>query len=204
LIRESHSLFSGMETNPDGRLNNLRVDTFPVGTAKICDTDIGFTYALWSWRGRLHSVPENWIFPTLTVSALWDLWIDGMPGQFIRPFRFFKSSDCGTPKCVGRLSKARNTMEYVLGKCGKQIVELKAMGKKERDELFAATYLKICKEFNPHEEDAFSRNPKLQAWSYVTFYENTLHASNRPTRTVRTRRIASSGRLQPSSRKRKS
>jgi len=76
------------------------------------DADPRFT--TWTWKGRLHPVPENWLFPSTDVKATWNLWHFGHVGDRIRPLRCLKKHDLnGTSVQTTLWSKTRGVMEEI-------------------------------------------------------------------------------------------
>jgi hypothetical protein len=74
-------------------------------------TDHGKQYRQWSWEGRLHPVPKDWVFPLaqLTCEQLWRRWFFGEADRHIAPYRHLRSFDVGR-KMSSYLAQAANVI----------------------------------------------------------------------------------------------
>jgi hypothetical protein len=70
-------------------------------------------FQLWTWGGRLHMVPQGWIFPSTNVKDTWNLWHFGHLTDKIRPLRLIKKFDLGTDAQVSLVSKTRGVMDAI-------------------------------------------------------------------------------------------
>ena len=86
--------------------------TLASAASLLMDADPRFS--MWTWKGRLHPVPEGWKFPSTDVKATWNLWHYGHLGDRIRPLRHLRKHDLdGTSVQVALWSKASGVMEEV-------------------------------------------------------------------------------------------
>ena len=70
-------------------------------------------FQLWAWGGKLHMVPEGWIFPSTNVKDTWNLWHFGHLADRIRPLRYLKKYDLGSKAQVTVWSKTRGVMQAI-------------------------------------------------------------------------------------------
>jgi hypothetical protein len=61
-------------------------------TAPI-DPSVDPRFQLWSWGGRLHMVPQGWVYPSTNIKDTWNLWHFGHLADKIRPLRCLKKFD---------------------------------------------------------------------------------------------------------------
>jgi hypothetical protein len=59
----------------------------------LIDPNVDSRFQLWSWGGRLHMVPQGWIFPSTNLKDTWNLWHFGHLSDKIRPLRCLKKFD---------------------------------------------------------------------------------------------------------------
>ena len=57
------------------------------------DPSVDPRFQLWSWGGRLHMVPQGWLFPSTNIKDTWNLWHFGHLADKIRPLRCLKKFD---------------------------------------------------------------------------------------------------------------
>ena len=71
-------------------------------------------FKTWTWKGRVHPVPEGWKFPATDVKATWNLWHFGHVGDSIRPLRYLKKWDLDGSAVQSSLwSKTSGVMEEI-------------------------------------------------------------------------------------------
>jgi hypothetical protein len=70
-------------------------------------------FQLWAWGGKLHMVPEGWMFPSTNVKDTWNLWHFGHHADKIRPLRYLKKCDVGSAAQVTVWSKTKGVMQAV-------------------------------------------------------------------------------------------
>lgn len=72
-------------------------------------------FKLWSWRGKLHMVPEGWVFPSTNVKDTWQLWHFGHLADQIRPLRYLKKVDLSGGGQIALWSKTHGVMTAIAG-----------------------------------------------------------------------------------------
>jgi hypothetical protein len=77
---------------------------------QFTDADADPRFQLWTWKGRLHMVPEGWQFPSTDVKATWNLWYYGHVHDRIRPLRHLKKADLQGSAQVTLWSKTNGVM----------------------------------------------------------------------------------------------
>ena len=92
-------------------------------------------FQLWSWKGRMHMVPETWKFPKTDVKATWNLWHYGHIEEKIRPLRYLKKADLQGSAQITLWSKANG----VMGAIAATMVEMKVVEAVEAVTKLAAT-----------------------------------------------------------------
>jgi len=91
------------------------------------------------WGGRLHPVPQGWIFGSFNARLLWNLWWDGE--SQCAPYRHLHTYDLSDKKSRTLFIKAGRVMNRLLLAAGKTSAEVAKMGcTSERDDLFDAAY----------------------------------------------------------------
>jgi len=145
------------------------------------------TYAMFTWGGRMHPVPEDYEFPRrdITVRSIFDYWFDGDPAKNYQPFRKLKGFDLSS-KCSKRmLSKASGVIKVLL-KSG-NVTETEVAGMNdfaERDRLFERYYMQMFHSLYPNsDESAFDRR-RIGDLTYSHVYD-LLHPKVEPAATRR-------------------
>jgi len=78
------------------------------------DVEFDPRFTTWTWKGRVHPVPEGWKFPATDVKATWNLWHFGHVGDRIRPLRHLRKWDLdGTAKQIALWSKTSGVMSEI-------------------------------------------------------------------------------------------
>ena len=67
-------------------------------------------FNLWMWKGRMHMVPEGWLFPSTTMKETWNLWHFGHVQDRVRPLRYLKKVDLQSDTQVTLWSKTAGVM----------------------------------------------------------------------------------------------
>lgn len=70
----------------------------------------GGEWRTWTWGGKLHPVPEDFIWPTITVKLMWDLWHFGNREEQICPYKRLNNYDLKQQTQKVSLSKAKRVM----------------------------------------------------------------------------------------------
>jgi hypothetical protein len=83
----------------------------PIGQLTNIDADPRFQ--LWTWKGRMHMVPEGWQFPSTDVKATWNLWYYGHVQDRIRPLRYLKKADLQGSTQITQWSKTNGVMAAI-------------------------------------------------------------------------------------------
>jgi hypothetical protein len=91
-------------------------------------------FQLWTWKGKLHMVPEGWRFPTTDVKSTWNLWHFGHVQDRVRPLRYLKKVDLVGASQFSLWSKCRGVMTAV----AKQMIEMKVVDSIEGVERMSA------------------------------------------------------------------
>jgi hypothetical protein len=89
-----------------------RLASAPVSTAPI-DPTTDPRFQLWSWGGRLHMVPQGWLFPSTNLKDTWNLWHFGHVADKIRPLRCLKKFDLASGAQVTLWAKANGVMKAI-------------------------------------------------------------------------------------------
>ncbi|KAH9133211.1 hypothetical protein AeRB84_020668 [Aphanomyces euteiches] len=55
-------------------------------------------YDVFMWGGRLHKLPEDFVFPSVDLATGWKLWFCGNPAQKLLPFQSISTLDLATRK----------------------------------------------------------------------------------------------------------
>jgi hypothetical protein len=111
-------------------VNQLRTelrDAIPATTTsspspnQLTDVDADPRFQLWTWKGRMHMVPEGWQLPSTDVKATWNLWYYGHVQDRIRPLRHLKKADLQGSTQITQWSKTNG----VMGAIAATMVEMK-------------------------------------------------------------------------------
>jgi hypothetical protein len=117
------------------RLNGPVNDDSPAATN---NTD----YRTFFWGGKCHFLPENFLFPRCTVSALWRFWIWGDENKNLIPFNQIDPQSLDK-KHRPALSKARKVMDKLIASSQHSLEELAIMPKAEVDAALTTSYSSI-------------------------------------------------------------
>ena len=90
---------------------------------QLLDIDADPRFQLWTWKGRMHMVPEGWLFPSTDVKTTWNLWHYGHMEARIRPLRHLKKVDLQGSAQITLWSKTNGVMAAV----AVMMVEMKAV-----------------------------------------------------------------------------
>jgi hypothetical protein len=101
----------------------------------LSDPTLDPRFHLWSWGGRMHMVPQDWLFPSTSVKAMWNLWHFGHIGERIRPLRYLQKSDFKNASQITLWSKTRGVMTEI----AHIMVEMKLVQSIEDVEKLSAT-----------------------------------------------------------------
>jgi hypothetical protein len=91
-------------------------------------------FQLWTWKGRLHMVPEGWRFPSTDVKSTWNLWHFGHVEDRVRPLRYLKKIDLVGASQYTLWSKCRGVMKAIAA----EMVEMKVVQTIEEVEKMSA------------------------------------------------------------------
>jgi hypothetical protein len=84
-------------------------------------------FQLWSWGGKLHMVPQGWIFPSTNIKDSWNLWHFGHLTDKIRPLRCLKKIDLVGAAQITLWSKTSGVVKAM----SQVMVEMKLVDKLE-------------------------------------------------------------------------
>jgi hypothetical protein len=70
-------------------------------------------FQVWTWGGKLHMVPQDWIFPSANVKDTWNLWHFGHLTDKIRPLRYLKKYNLGSAGQITLWSKTSGVMQAI-------------------------------------------------------------------------------------------
>ena len=82
----------------------------PSSTLVPLDPTADPRFNLWMWKGRMHMVPEGWLFPSTTMKEMWNLWHFGHVQDRVRPLRYLKKVDLQSNTQVTLWSKTAGVM----------------------------------------------------------------------------------------------
>jgi hypothetical protein len=123
---------------------------------------------LWTWKGRLHPVPEGFRFPKCTTKAVWDLWWDGLPVERIKPLRHLKSFDLSRAD-GNNMSKARKVLKALTGELTDE--DVSALSISDRDNLFQDRYLQLFRKMYPDQSEDHHDRRRIGDLTYMTVYD---------------------------------
>jgi hypothetical protein len=84
----------------------------PVSQEAI-DPNMDPRFQLWSWGGKLHMVPQGWVFPSTNIKDTWSLWHFGHVTDKIRPLRCLKKMDLTGAGQITLWSKASGVVKAI-------------------------------------------------------------------------------------------
>ena len=68
-------------------------ETLASASTAPVDPSVDPRFQLWSWGGRLHMVPQGWVFPSTNIKDTWNLWHFGHLTDKMCPLRCLKKFD---------------------------------------------------------------------------------------------------------------
>jgi len=89
------------------------VDTPGLASQAAIDPNTDPRFQLWSWGGKLHMVPQGWIFPSTNIKDTWNLWHFGHLTDKIRPLRCLKKMDLTGAAQTTLWSKTSGVMKAI-------------------------------------------------------------------------------------------
>ena len=154
--------------------------------SSITSNEASGDHETWTWGGRFHMVPEDFVFPKTTVAEMWNLWWKGFPNRRIGPLRFLKQFDVDV-KVRSFLSRAKKVMDLIVSKCLSEqrvstATEIADLSDPERDALLADMFVMIWKEHYPQDSMEELDRRRLGEKSYLTWYDIITARTRRPRR----------------------
>ena len=115
-IDDMRGLIHGAMSELSNQYRELHIRPQPPAAETFIDPNIDPRFQLWTWGGRMHMVPQNWILPTLNIKDTWNLWHFGHITDKIRPLRYLKKIDLnGDSKQITLWSKTNGVMKAIAG-----------------------------------------------------------------------------------------
>jgi hypothetical protein len=71
-------------------------------------------FLVWTWKGAMHPVPEDWCVPSTDMKATWNLWHFGHVQDKIRPLRHLKKIDLQTDNDIALWSKTKGVVAEIV------------------------------------------------------------------------------------------
>lgn len=93
----------------------------------VIDPNTDPRFRQWLWGGKLHMVPEKWLFPSTNIKDSWNLWHFGHLTDKIRPLRFLKKMDLVSAAQITLWSKTSGVVRAI----SQVMVEMKVVDKVE-------------------------------------------------------------------------
>jgi hypothetical protein len=113
-VDDIKALLNSVVTQMRAELRNaLPATSHTPATSQPLDPLADPRFHLWTWRGKMHMVPEGWRFPSTDVKATWNLWYFGHVQERIRPLRYLKKADLMTSSQITVWSKCRGVMKAI-------------------------------------------------------------------------------------------
>ncbi len=149
-------------------------------------------YPMWTWGGRLHMVPKDFLFPNCTSKALWDYWFFGINvPQKIRPFRVFKNNELHKASCQVKLKKARIFINILLRSLNNiTIADIINKDYEASSRIFETAFDKVCNEIvearNEQNESNGNRAKKsrFSQLKWATIFNDTVKYRLFPSKSV--------------------
>mmetsp|Transcript_10401 Transcript_10401/g.15818 ORF Transcript_10401/g.15818 Transcript_10401/m.15818 type:complete len:430 (+) Transcript_10401:89-1378(+) len=133
--------------------------------------------AEWSpfmWGGGLHWIPENYVFPAMTVRQLWNRWLYGNKAEGICPYRLVGMQSISSSQ-KPKFSKAKYVMDILLKICEDKgygsASEISKISNTLTNKLFSESFIAAV-----GSNDAMSS--RLAELSYITVYNKLKKIEN--------------------------
>jgi len=134
-------------------------------------TDTNNAYKTWSWKGRVHPVPEDFDFPSDNLSNIWNLWWDGRPSERIAPYRKLQPYDLDKKSMRTRFIKARKVMEFITQNTGKSANDIPSSTSAEKVTFLQDAYVRIFQEWYGDLSTLQLDRRTLATMSFMSFYD---------------------------------
>ncbi|KDO30642.1 hypothetical protein SPRG_04543 [Saprolegnia parasitica CBS 223.65] len=135
-----------------------------------------------SWGGRSHPVPADFVLPPCTVHRLWCMWYEGIPASGIGPLRKLRSFDLTKLSDRSKLSKARKVIETVVLAAGhSHETNVASMAPKARAAVFKLGFRRTATNLRKRLVPRFEWGARrIDEMRYVTFYDLVLKSKSTP------------------------
>jgi hypothetical protein len=125
----------------------------------------------WLWKGRFHPVPQDFVFPTDSITNLWNLWWNGKPVSGIGPYRKLETYDIDKKTHRNFFIKARKVVTFVVSHSGVSVQVIASASYEEQIRLLRDSYNNIYDEWYGESSAARLDKRSLSTMSYLSFYE---------------------------------
>jgi hypothetical protein len=178
----THSQIAAMINDLKSSVNTSIVQAIEQHTANLGGTAMPFShdsspsqqFQTWMWKDRLHPVPQSFKFPKCNVRSLWDLWWVGNATERIAPYRGLKAFDLDNKNDNQLLSKAKFVITTLIKYSNDSNLDGRALQRlpaRERDRAFETSFIAICKELFPSEDNESIDRRKIGDISFITLYD---------------------------------
>ncbi|KDO23619.1 hypothetical protein SPRG_11066 [Saprolegnia parasitica CBS 223.65] len=135
-----------------------------------------------SWDGRSHPVPADFVLPPCTVHRLWCMWYEGIPASGIGPLRKLRSFDLTKLSDRSKLSKARKVIETVVLAAGhSHETSVASMAPKARASVFKLGFRRTATKLKRRLVSRFEWGARrVNEMRYITFYDLVLKSKSAP------------------------
>ena len=170
LCRRTETLFNQVESF----LQRSTVSTTAATHSQLdisacCGNEETAAWQTWTYGGKIHVVPEGFIFPTCKVIDMWNLWWLGIPTQRIGPLRRLKSWDVSRA-AAGNLSKARHVVHTIVSFSSLDASHVQRLSAPLLHEQFGLCFRLACEWVYDSLSMNESCSKNVDDISYVTFY----------------------------------
>jgi hypothetical protein len=139
--------------------NNQQQQTEPATSA----------FSSWTWGGRIHPVPADFVLPKCNLKAIWDLWWCGNPAKQYAPYSRLKGFDLCNKKDRVNLSKLSMVMKALTGD-DISSVEISRMSVQIRDATFDRLFMNLFHKLFPQQANDDFDARRFGDQSYLTIY----------------------------------
>lgn len=155
-------------------------------------------YQLWTWNGKIHFVPQNFVFPSkCNVKSVYMLWFYGNKSERMAPLYKLSSCDLTEKSSKGHLSKTMTIMNMIreeaciLNYISKESdYEMSILPIIERENIFLKLYSSFCRRvFQTSDPEEFDNN-RAGDVTIITIY-NRLSRNNDCKRSYKKKKLNS-------------
>jgi hypothetical protein len=128
------------------------------------------SFPTWTWGGKIHFVPQDFIFPSCTTRNLWAYWFYGHQEPYpIRPFRFFNNFEMATEKQRRKLKKARILINSLLNSDqNHSLTTVARLDYSSSTLIFTALFKNVCEEIlEARKENSSSGKARMSRFSQL-------------------------------------